>query len=108
MSRLRLLAREEAPLLARAWYREDGSASALTSSLANAPDLLETLMPFLAQVFDEGAVDLATKELVVMRVSQLNRCRYCLAAHRSLALEAGLPGTYVEAVCDEAPIAVLP
>lgn len=108
MSRLRLLARDEAPLFARDWYRADGSASALTRSLANAPDLMETLMPFLGQIFGESSVDLATKELVVVRVSQLNGCRYCLAAHRPLALEAGISSEQLAALCDEAPLDQLP
>ncbi len=108
MSRLRLLNHAEAPVLARGWYRADGSASALTRSLANAPDLMETLMPFLGQVFAESSVDLATKELVVVRVSQLNRCRYCLAAHRPLALDAGVSPELVAALCDEAPCDGLP
>lgn len=89
-------------------YAEDGSASPLKRSLANAPDLLETLLPFLGQVFDVGAVDLATKELVVVRVSQLNRCRYCLAAHRPLALEAGVPAMQLAALCGEQPLDQLP
>lgn len=108
MSRLRLLEYADAPLLARGWYRADGSASALTRSLANAPDLMESLMPFLGQVFAESSVDLATKELVVVRVSQLNRCRYCLAAHRPLAAEAGVPREQIAALCDEAPLDGLP
>jgi AhpD family alkylhydroperoxidase len=108
VSRLRLLERAEAPPLARGWYRADGSASGLTRSLAIAPDLMETLMPFLGQVFAEGSVDLATKELVVVRVSQLNRCRYCLAAHRPLALQAGIAPAHVAALCDEAPLEGLP
>ena len=104
VSRLRLLPRDEAPLLARAIYAEDGSASPLKRSLANAPDLLETLLPFLGQIFDEGAVDLATKELVVVRVSQLNSCRYCLAAHRPLAIEFGVTDEQLAAVCDESSL----
>jgi len=90
------------------YYRADGSASPLTRSLANAPDLLETLMPFLAQVMGESSVDLATKELVIIRVSQLGGCRYCLAAHRPIALGAGVPAEQVEAVCDAAPLDSLP
>jgi AhpD family alkylhydroperoxidase len=101
VSRLRLLLRDEAPLLARSIYGADGSASPLKRSLANAPDLLESLLPFLGQIYDEGAVDLATKELVVVRVSQLNRCRYCLTAHRPLALEYGVDEEQLAAVCDE-------
>src|SRR5947208_3298382 len=79
------------------WYPADGGASALTRSLATAPDVMETLMPFLGQVMDEGAVDLATKELVILRVSELNGCRYCLATHRPAALEAGVPVPHVDA-----------
>ena len=95
-------------MLARLWYREDGSASALTRSLASAPDLMETLMPFLASIMGESSLDLATKELVIVRVSQLNGCRYCLAAHRPAALDAGIPHEQVEAICDAAPLEVLP
>lgn len=108
MSRVRLLERDEAPLTALSLYRDDGSASPLTRSLVNAPDILETLMPFLSQIYAAGAVDLATKELVVVRVSQLNWCRYCLAAHRPLALEAGVSESQVAALCDEADLDVLP
>ncbi|MDQ2981097.1 MAG: carboxymuconolactone decarboxylase family protein [Actinomycetota bacterium] len=107
MSRIPLLAADEAPLLSRGWYGTDGRASPLTRSLATAPDLLETLMPFLGQVMGEGAVDLATKELVIVRVSQLNGCRYCLAVHRPLAAEAGVPAFQLAAVCAEEPVDVL-
>lgn len=107
MSRVRLLERDEAPLTARRLYRDDGTASPLTRSLVNAPDALETFMPFLAQIYAAGAVDLATKELVVVRVSQLTGCRYCLAAHRPAALAAGVSEDLVAALCDEAPVAQL-
>lgn len=65
-------------------------------------------MPFLAQVMDESSIDLATKELVIVRVSQLNGCRYCLAAHRPVALEVGVPAEQVQVICDEAPLGALP
>jgi AhpD family alkylhydroperoxidase len=98
-SRLPLLDADHAPLLARIWYRADGSASALTRSLATAPDVMETLLPFLGQILGESAVDLATKELVIMRVSELSGCRYCLAAHRPAALQAGIEPEHLDAVC---------
>jgi AhpD family alkylhydroperoxidase len=103
VSRLRLLERDEAPLTARHLFREDGSASPLTRSLVASPDLLETFMPFVAQAYSESSVDLATKELVIVRVSQLNGCRYCLAAHRPAALGAGVSEEELAAVCDELP-----
>jgi AhpD family alkylhydroperoxidase len=103
-----LLSHDEAPIPARGWYRADGTASALTRSLASAPDLMETLMPFLGQIMGESSLDLATKELVIVRVSQLNGCGYCLAAHRPLALEAGVELAHVEAICDALPLDTLP
>jgi AhpD family alkylhydroperoxidase len=105
---VRLLEAAEAPPLARGWYRADGSASPLTRSLATAPDVMAALMPFLGTIMGESSLDLATKELVIVRVSQLNGCRYCLAAHRPVALEAGVPAGQVEAVCDAAPLEGLP
>ncbi len=57
-------------------------------------------MPFLGQIMDTSSIDLATKELVIMRVSQLNGCRYCLAAHHRAALAAGVTGPQLDAVCD--------
>ena len=98
-SRVRLLDREDAPIGARGYHPTSGRASALTRSLSNAPDLMETLMPFLGQIMDESSIDLATKELVILRVSQLNDCAYCLAAHRPLALGAGVSEDTVEIVC---------
>lgn len=108
MARLRLLTHDEAPILSRQVYADDGSASTLMRSLANAPDVLDTFLPFIAQISDEGTVDLATKELAVVRVSWLNRCRYCLAAHRRLAVEAGVPAEHVAALCDETALDALP
>ncbi len=101
---MRLLDRADAPLLAQGMYGSDGSASPLKRALANAPDLLETLLPFLAQIFGEGSVDLAIKELVVVRVSYLNGCRYCLAAHRPLAIESSVGAEQLAAVCGEVPV----
>jgi AhpD family alkylhydroperoxidase len=71
----------------------------LTRSLATAPDLLETLMPFLGQIMGASSIDLATKELVIVRVSHLNGCRYCVAAHRPIAGEAGLDDGTLDALC---------
>jgi AhpD family alkylhydroperoxidase len=65
-------------------------------------------MPFLAQVMGESSLDLRTKELVIVRVSKLNGCRYCLAAHRPVAREAGVPAEQLAAVCDDAPLDRLP
>lgn len=65
-------------------------------------------MPYLGQVMDESSIDLCTKELVIVRVSQLNNCRYCLAAHRPVATEAGVPDEQLAAVCEDTSLEKLP
>ncbi len=65
-------------------------------------------MPYLGQVMAEGSIDLRTKELVIVRVSQLNGCSYCLAAHGPVALEAGVPEEQLAAVCGGASLDRLP
>jgi AhpD family alkylhydroperoxidase len=57
-------------------------------------------MPFLAGSLGESSIDLATKELVIVRVSQLNGCRYCLAAHRPAARASGVTEHELDAACD--------
>lgn len=90
MSRVALLSAEEAPLPAKPWYGASGTASPLVRSLATAPDVLEPLLSFVARIMDESGFDDRTCELVVLRASYLNSCRYCLAAHTPLARAAGL------------------
>src|ERR687888_2416679 len=100
LTRVQLLSLDQAPPLARAWYPADRPASPLTRSLATAPDVMEALMPWLDLILGAGSLDLRTKELVIMRVSQLNGCQYCLTAHRPAAREAGLSEKELDAVCD--------
>jgi uncharacterized peroxidase-related enzyme len=103
-ARLPLVEREEAGLLARALYPREGDASNITKVLANSPDTLAVLAPFLAQVMNATTIDLATKEIVVLRVSALNRCAYCVPTHAAAARRAGLGAEQVAALSDPAPL----
>jgi AhpD family alkylhydroperoxidase len=64
-------------------------------------------MPFLGQTMDASSIDMATKELVIMRVSHINGCRYCLAGHHDAALAAGVTGPQLDAVCDRGDLDAL-
>ena len=90
MSRVELVAAEQAPLLARPYYSDDGQASPIVRALAQVPELLEVAMPFISRVFGPTSVDLRTKEIVVLRVSANNGCRYCVDTHTVAAWDAGL------------------
>jgi AhpD family alkylhydroperoxidase len=90
MSRVELVGADQAPLLARPYYPEGGQASPVVRALAQVPELLEVAMPFIGRVFGPTSLDLRTKEIVVLRVSANNGCRYCIDTHTVAAWDAGL------------------
>lgn len=89
-SRVALVGSSQAPLLARPYYAADGSASPIVRALAHVPELLEAAMPLISRALGEGAVDLRTKETVILRVSARTGCRYCIDTHTVAAWDAGL------------------
>lgn len=79
----------QAPLLARPYYRAEGT-SPIVSSLAHVPEALEVTMPFVSVVLGPSAIDARTKELVIVRTSVLLECRYCVDTHCAVALDSGV------------------
>ena len=63
------------------------------------------MKPFSTVPKPLGTVDLATKELVVLRVSALNACAYCVPTHALAARRAGLSDDAVAALIDQPPLA---
>ncbi|MCU0309274.1 MAG: carboxymuconolactone decarboxylase family protein [Thermoleophilia bacterium] len=100
---LPLVDRDQAPLAVRGLYPDDGDASNITKVMANAPDALAALAPFLGRVMGASTLDLATKEIVVLRVSALNRCAYCIPTHVRVARETGVPEAQVAVLATDAP-----
>jgi AhpD family alkylhydroperoxidase len=99
VSRVELLDAARAPLLARGYYGEDGSASPITRALAQVPELLDVALPFIARVFAETSLDLRTKEIVVLRTSARTGCRYCVETHTVSAWDAGLTPDETAGLC---------
>src|SRR5271157_3744063 len=56
--------------------------------LAHRPEVLKTLLPFYASV--GRALDRRLYEIVYIRVSMLNGCRYCLQHHLAASKRVGL------------------
>src|SRR5439155_13779165 len=99
LSRVELIEAAQAPLLAKPYYGEDGSASPLTRSLAQVPELLEVTLSFVARVYGETSIDLRTKELAILRVSVRSGCRYCIDTHTVAAGHAGLSVEETAGLC---------
>ena len=102
MTRVELLAADGAPLTAARYYADDGSASPVVRALAQVPELLEVTAPFVSRLFGPTSVDGRTKEVVVLRVSARNGCRYCVETHTVAAWEAGLSVEETSAICGDA------
>jgi AhpD family alkylhydroperoxidase len=102
-SAVALLAAEQAPLLARPYY-ERGDPGPIVAALAQVPELLEVALPFIGTVLGPSALDWRTKELVIVRVSALMECRFCVNAHTAVALDAGLSRAEIRALHGKADL----
>ncbi len=96
-----LVEAEQAPILARPFYPDEGSPSPITASLAHVPEVLEATLPFVGRVLGPTAIDARTKETVILRASALMECRYCVNTHTVVALESGLSRAEVRALRGE-------
>jgi AhpD family alkylhydroperoxidase len=100
---VRLIQAEQAPLLARRYYAR-GDPGAIVAALAHVPEVLEVAMPFIATTLGASAIDLRTKELVILRTSALLGCHYCTQTHTVAASDAGVSRAEVAALRGEAPV----
>ncbi len=95
-----LLDESRAPLTAAVHFR-DGDPGPIVASLANVPELLEVALPFLGVIFGASSSSLRAKELVVLRTSVLQSCRYCVDTHTVVARDVGLTHEEVRMLRDE-------
>lgn len=72
-------------------------------ALAQVPELAELGLPFIGRLFGPTSLDLRTKEIVVLRVSARNECRYCIQTHTVAAWDAGLTAAEAAGLAAEGP-----
>jgi AhpD family alkylhydroperoxidase len=100
---VQLIQAEQAPLLARPYYA-NGNPGPIVAALAHVPELLEVTMPFLDAALGPSAVDVRTKELVILRTSAVMGCRYCTQTHTVVARNSGLSVEEVAALRGHRPL----
>jgi len=103
MQRVALMEKSQAPLLARRFF-DRGDPGAIVATLAHVPELLETTAPFLGSIYGPSALPPRLKEIVVLRTSGLQKCRYCIETHSVVALDSGLNRQEVLYLRDERDI----
>jgi len=94
-----LLDQDDAPLLAARFFA-DGDPGPIVASLALAPELLEVTLPFVGAALGPSALSLRTKEIVILRMSAVAGCRYCVDSHTVVAFDAGLDAGLIHALRD--------
>ena len=100
---------DKAPLVARI-VAERGSVLHLYQMLLHSPPLAEGWLAYLSAVRHRLTIGGALRELIIMRVAQLNGAPYEADQHRPLALQEGVTpaqldalGQWSEADCFDAP-----
>src|SRR5450755_3164804 len=72
-----------------AFVRERGNVPNLFRAASLRPPIVLTLFAHLRAVTGPGEVPVLLKELLTVRVSNLNACGYCLASHTALSRKHG-------------------
>ena len=102
MAKVELVRSERAPLLARPYY-ESGDPGPIAAALANVPELMDVALPFIDTVLGATSVEPRLKEIVVLRVSSANGCRYCTETHTGVARRMGFAAGELAALLGEGP-----
>ena len=105
MNTITPLAAEQAPITAQPYFA-DGDPGPIVAALAHVPELLEAALPCIAASLGPSAIDLRTKEIVVVRTSARLSCRYCTDTHTVVARDAGMTTDEVRALRGELPATV--
>lgn len=92
---------EEIGALYEQLHATRGVVPNMFKALANVPGLALGVTALLKPLMGEGALAGWYKELIATYVAGLNRCEYCVSAHRHLALQRG--ATAEQVACLEEP-----
>lgn len=58
------------------YYQERGHVPNMFRTMAHRPEYLRTMIAHFRTVMNTGSIPLKLKELLVVRVSQINHCEY--------------------------------
>lgn len=72
-----------------AFYAQRGNIPNMFRTLALVPEIMITAAAHMQAIFNSGTVPKKLKELLTVRVSQVNACAYCLASHTMLLKQLG-------------------
>lgn len=79
----------ESQVVFDAFLAQRGNVPNMFRTLALVPEIMTTAAAHMKAVFNSGTVPLRLKEMLAVRVSQVNACAYCLASHTMLLKQLG-------------------
>ena len=88
----------------RAAERRYGFVPNLMAIMAESPALLKAYAT-IGDIFARSSLSPIEQQVVILTVSQLNECTYCMAAHSMAAKMVGLPEAELDALRDGRPLA---
>jgi uncharacterized peroxidase-related enzyme len=90
MARIALIEPDQASPEVKEIYEKTlkGKPGNIQKALAHRPDMLKNFLPFYASV--GRSLDRKLYELIYIRVSMINQCRYCLQHHLASSKRVGL------------------
>lgn len=91
------------PLLEGA-KKKYGMIPNLYAKMAEAPALLQAYLQ-IAELFARSGLTPVEQQVVLLTVSRVNGCGYCVGAHSVLADMGGVPAEVTDAIRTDAPIA---
>lgn len=80
------------------FLRDRGNVPYFFRTLAHRPEIFRTATAHMHAVLNTGTLPTRLKELAVVRTSQLNCTRYCLASHTAISLRLGWTPEHLEAL----------
>ena len=97
MAMVSLLNADTAPTAVRQFFA-NGDPGPIASSLAHVPDIMQKALPFIVATLGPSKIDIRTKEIVILRASALQECKYCTNTHSFMARNSGLSVEEVRAL----------
>ncbi len=89
MPLVKKLAPDDAPITVRNYFAA-GDPGPLVSTIAQVPELLQVTLPFIGKALGPSSIDIRTKEIVILRASAVQACKYCVNTHSFVARNSGL------------------
>jgi AhpD family alkylhydroperoxidase len=89
--------------VAVAQRRKCGMLPNLYARMAEAPALLQSYLD-VAERFARSGLDPVQQQVVLLTVSRVNRCGYCVGVHSVLADMGGVPAEVTNAIRNDTPV----